>query len=338
MQSPNDKLEFMQSRDLGQVFNSTFRFIRQNRRILFRTITTLAMPFSLTAIGFYLFGMYLIFKAEEDLKFILFGYLNIGIGALIFFIGSLFFTSSIFEYINLYRDAEDYTKIRVKDVWASVRKNFWKWVANILVWGALSGVFFSAAYVIMIIFVAIGAGLMAAMSNVAPLIIFMVLGYLAFFFVIAYVQSIGVPIFFISSYEKKDVFPAIGKAFQLMHSKGNFWKGLWTTFVGNLVQYILTYALTVPVTIVLGVVAFNISQTYGTDFSGSESTIILIVVSVFTPLYYIALEYSMAIYLISQAFKTGDLNERHYGSNILARIQKMGTYSDLGPEHYTKSY
>lgn len=338
MPADNTKFEFMQSRDLGQVFNSTFRFIRQNRRILFRTITTLAMPFTLAAMGFYLFGFYLLFKMEESISYLLFGYMNIGIGALIFFIGSLFFTSSVFEFINLYRDSEDYTKIRVRDVWNNIRKNFWKWVANILVWGALSGVFFSAAYIVMLVFMGIGMGLTAALGSAGPLIIFIILGYLAFFFVLAYIQSIGIPIFFIASYEKKDVFQAMGKAFQLMHAKGNFWKGLWTTFVGNLVQYIITYALTVPVTIVLAVVAFNITQTYGTDFSGEESMILLIVVSIFTPLYYIAMEYSLAIYLISQAFKTGDLNERHYGTNILARIQKMGTYSDLGPEHYTKSY
>lgn len=337
MQSSADKLEFMQSRDLGQIFNSTFRFIRQNRKVLFRTITTLAMPFSLTAIGLYLFGFYLIFKADEDVTYILFGYLNIGLGALIFFIGSLFFTSSIFEFINLYRDAEDHTKIRVKDVWNNIRKNFWKWVANILVWGILSGVFLSVGYLVMLVFAGIGMGMMAAINSVAPLIIFMTLGYLAFFIVIAYIQSIGIPIFFISSYENRDVFQAMGKAFQLMHSKGNFWKGLWTTFVGNMVQYILTYALTVPITIVLGVVSFNIAETYGSNID-NESTVILVMISVFTPLYYMALEYSMAIYLISQAFKTGDLNERYYGSNILARIQKMGTYSDLGPEHYTKSY
>ncbi len=319
-----DKISFNEYRDLGQIFNATFAFIRQNFAILFKAISIISMPFNICGIGMMAFSLYNIVQNIDNLGVgILVSWLIILFGLLCFFIGSVLLISTVFEYINLYRDAEDFRSIQVSEIWTKVRKNFWNWAAKVILWGVLSGTLTSGAYIIMMLIMLPGIGLSAALNSEIIMILTMILAYLVFYIVVAYIQSIGIPIFFISSYEKKDVFPAIGKAFQLVHSKGNFWKSIVVTFTGNLVQYILSYSITIPITIIGAIIGFNFIEQYdGSSFS--ENNMVLITAAILGPLYYIVLIYSGIIYLISQAFKTGDLNERTFGTNILARIQQMG--------------
>lgn len=331
-----EKIHFNQYRDIGQIFNSTFSFIRQNFSVLFKTITLVSLPIIILAASIIILGIYTIFKNLESVSAILFSVFYFIIAGLILIAGLVLFIGSIFEFLVLYKEADDYTKITTRDIWKRVRKNFWSWLGKIIIWsvisGTLSSVFSSIFFLLMIPGVALGI----AINNPIVMVLSTILSYAVIFICSAYVQSIGIPIFYLSSYDKKELFPAIGKAFQLMHSKGNFWKGIFATLIGNAVQYILTYSFMVPVSILLGVLAFNY---YGTDIEQISSTNnFYIFFTIIFALYYIAILYSTVIYFISQSFKTGDLNERTFGTNILERIKQMGTKRDLDEEFHKASY
>lgn len=336
-QSP--KLNFNQYRDIGQIFNSTFTFIKQNFGILFKLITTISIPPILLAAGLIIYGIYtFIENIDADNLSFFYSFIYFSIATLIVILGGVLFIACIFEFIAIYKESDDYTKITTAQVWSQIRKNFWNWVGKIILWTLISATL--SSFISMIVFMIFGAAMVISIFSQSMILYFIfIIGAYAFSFITsAYVQSIGIPIFFITAHDKKEIIPAIGKAFQLMHAKGNFWKGIFVTLLGNLVQYILTYSFMVPGTILFAVVAFNFKESGASFDEITESSSMLIVIAIFVTLYYIALLYSTVIYFVSQSFKTGDLNERAFGSNLLERINQIGTKRNLDVDFQKETY
>ncbi len=336
-QSP--KLNFNQYRDIGQIFNSTFTFIKQNFGILFKLITTISIPPILLAAALIIFGIYTMIENVNNLSLPFFySFLYFLFAGLILIIGGMLFIACIFEFIAIYKDSEDYTQITTGQVWKQIRKNFWAWVGKIILWTIISATLSSVISSILFMVIIPAMAISLVSESMVLYFIFIIAAYAISFVISAYVQSIGIPIFFITAHDKKEIIPAIGKAFQLMHAKGNFWKGIFSTLLGNLVQYILTYSFMVPGTILFAVVAFNFKESGASFDEITESSSMLIVIAIFAALYYIALLYSTVIYFVSQSFKTGDLNERAFGSNLLERISQIGTKRNLDIDFQKETY
>lgn len=336
---PSPKLHFNQYRDTGQIFNSTFTFIKQNFGVLFKLITTISIPPILLAGALIIFGIYtLVENVKTSSLSFLYSFIYFAFAGLILVIGAILFIACIFEFIAIYKDSDDYTKISTGQVWKQIRKNFMAWVGKIILWSIISATLSSVISSILFVLVIPATFLSVFSQSMVLYFIFIIAFYALTFLISAYVQSIGIPIFYLTAHDKKDLIPSIGKAFQLMHSKGNFWKGIFATLLGNLVQYILTYSFMVPGSILFAVVAFNYKESGASFDEITESSSILIVITVFAVLYYIALLYSTVIYFVSQSFKTGDLNERAFGTNLLARINEIGTKRNLDVDFQKETY
>lgn len=336
--NPSNKINFTELRDIGQIYNSTFSFVRQNKGLIFKSITAIVMPFILLGAIFIMYSGFMLIKSFDEMEFMTIAsyWLLIMVGVLFVGIGGINFLATNFELIEIYKESDDYTKINLSDVWKRVKANFWTWLGRIIVWGIFSSTLSSIAYILALIFFLPASFVTTLGGSFVIGIILMIIGYIVMIILMAYVQSIGVSIFYISSSQNKDIIQAIGKAFQLMHTKGNFWKGIFATLTGNAVQYILTYTIMFPFSIILLLIGANFTE-YFDGASIQENKIVLIAFAVFLPLYYITILYSSCIYLIAQAFKTDDLNERTFGANILKRIQQMGkkeSTNHSNPESY----
>ena len=101
------EISFRVSRDLGQIYNTAFRFIRQNRMILFKSITFYIMPFILLA-------AMLLFTAAGNIITTVYGgvsgnWLQIGLsvlqgllGLVIGYLAYATYITLVYEYMKLY--------------------------------------------------------------------------------------------------------------------------------------------------------------------------------------------------------------------------------------------
>jgi len=340
--TPTEKINFRVARDVGQVYNTTFRFIRQNKAILLKSITYYIMPFILVA-AFLIFNgigdlVGLAVAGSMDGNWLVFG-LSImqGIfGLIIGYLAYATYITMIYEYMKLYHETEDPDIITHQMVWKATRKRFFIGFANVLVWGILVSALTGAIFVIFYIFIFIGALLSMAFNSPIFLVIFYGCLYLTEYFLLFYIQVATFPMIFISSMERVDIFTAFGRSFSMVSKKRNFWNAMGAAFVGMLILLILRYnVLGVPIGIITAIISTNTAD-ISTLAPGTIwfNLIFKVIAPLFTLLYF----YCFIIYFIGEAFETLSLDERVNAKGLLAKIDKLGTNKDSGPEFYEAVY
>lgn len=340
--TPVEKIDFRVSRDVGQVYNTAFRFMRQNKRVLFQSVTYYIMPFILVA-GFLIFSGIsdFIFIAAKgiDGNWVAFGLSVLqGIaGAVICYVAYTAYITLIYEFMRLYQEAENPSIITHKDVWRATRKRFWMGLVNVLVWGVLVSILSGVAGFIFYIFFFLGALLTLVFSSPIIIGVFYIIMYLVYIGVMFYLQSLSFPMVFISAIDRVDIFSAFGRTFSMVNKKGSILNALGSSFLGAAILRILhTNMVTLPIGIVAGVLAYNgvnIEQAFTT-----ENIWFIILFKVVAPICTVLYFYTLSIYFITQAFETLNLDERYQGRGLLARIAKLGTRKDIGPEYYDITY
>lgn len=334
------KFEFRKERDPGQVMTVTFQFIRVYYKPILLSILYFAMPFLL--IGLIILGsayMDMILNFNPSTGKMGTGVENsvvsmglILLGLLILFIGTIFLVSSVNEIIKY--AVQNPGKIpAIGEVWKMTRKKFLVTLANFLVWNFVSGIFFTAAYVVLILLVVVAAALMTASPFFG--ILAFIIAFILFMFMMVYFYACTYPMFFIATFEDKNVIDAFGRSISLFHAKKkNFWGGIWVSVLGTVVVYLAYNMISTPLLVVLGIIDYNDGKFDFFDPDSNFRGILAVVYGVVL----VVMPFSTIVPFIASAFKYFDMAERADGAGLRVRIAKIGDNTDFDALSYEQSY
>ena len=211
------KFNFRVERSFSESISATFDFFRYNFKMIMKVIFRIPGPLvifgALMLLPYYMETFdNLHNNAVSYNKLSLF---LMGVGFLIFFLGSTLAFLAFNEYVNLYQKAEDPQTITVKEVYENVKVHFWTFIG---------------AYLLVMLIVVAGF-----FALVIPGIYFMT----ALMFT-----------FPVISIENKNVSDAISRSFHII--KGNWWATFGLFFVLTLLTTFITYIIVFPLSFLAG--------------------------------------------------------------------------------------
>lgn len=337
----HEKINFRMSRDVGQVYNTAFKYMRQNQGVLFKSITYYAMPFILAG-GFVFFnGMsdfITVLSNGVEGNWIVFGlaFLQFFFGVILIWVAYTMYITSIFGHMKLYHESEDPRTITHQHVWKAVRQHFFMTLLNVLLRVFIILILFFA---VLFIYSILNFIFTIASITLGPTIlgVVMVLVFFIFLFGCFYVQMITAPMLFMTVFNKVDIFTSFARCFSIINRSYNFWNALGAFFLVFIILTVLHANLvSLPIGIIVGFFQFNGIDAEGLFEPGGFwfSVLFRVVFPLFTLLYF----YTLSIYFITQAFEIMSLDERVNGKGLAEKINKLGTTKDVGPEYYDMMY
>ncbi len=311
-------IEFHLTRDFSKKINTTFEFLRQNFKPLFKAILFLAGPPILIAsllIGTFLTEFIGLSQGAalnpQNAEYITtyFTSVTFWLQLILMFVflivSSVVAVATVNSYIILYGEKKT-SNIEVSEVWDRVRATFWMYLGNMILFMILG----ILAYILLIIPIV----LLAAIS---PFLIF--LGFIFIFGAIIYLFFSVSLTFFIRDYEKIGFFESIGRSFRLV--QGKWWSTFGLITVLYLIMVTVSYLFMIPMYVsTLISTLHNISGNQFTEpSSGSQ---IFTIVSF--ALYYLAQMFLSSLPNIGIAFQYFNLVELKEAKGLLSQLETIG--------------
>lgn len=233
-------ITLQRSRNFSNKVNATFEFIKQNFGSLIKSLLVIAGPSVLIATALIgsmmgnIFSSALGGQSDPSILVNQFTSPSFWLEVVLFFVfvmvSTIMTLAVINNYIVLY-DEKKTNQIEVAEVWERVRGTFWSYLGAILV----LTIGFILLYIIMILIV---AG-MAAMSSVLSFI-----GVLAAIAMVGYVLIAASLTLFIITWEKKTVFEALPRSFELIY--GKWWRTFGYIFIVYMIVTIISWVISSP--------------------------------------------------------------------------------------------
>ncbi len=306
------KINFRQSRDLGDIISVTFSFLTTNIKPLLRAILFISGPFILLGgIGFGLYYSFIMSSAMgvggPDLFMVQSMGLQFGLMYLILIAGSLVFFLTIYEFIYLYINDMDTS---VGEVWKGVKKRFFLALKVILgsvfLMGLTSAVIGGLLFQLFSTGGSLGffLGFISVVLSVTP------------FFYIAVTLSL---LMSVCLYEQKGFFAGLKRSFSLI--SGKWWRTFGLIFVFSLIYSGISFVFAIPMYAAIGIGAFS-------QINGNEvSSIIKIATAVSSALFMVGSYFVSSILLIGINFHYFSLAEEKDATGLLERIDSFGSIS-----------
>lgn len=313
------KIIFRESRDLGEILNTTFSFIKQNFGKLLKSVLFISGPAIL--LGASLFGVAQsnVFKIPQSggsanpvsmFAETMFAYIFI-------FLGSFLVSLVVYEYIRIYIEREETGNITVSDVWKAVKEDFWK------LFGTIFGISVLTIAIITIL-IGIGAALVYSMdSRGTGIAAAVILGIFAFLFLIYIGISLSL-IYCVKIYENQGFFSTVSRCFSLV--RGNWWRTFLVIFVLTLIQNMLSFIFVIPSYAAIFITAFNSAKSGAPDLS-DLSLVFAVSMSLILLGYFIL----STILLIGINLHYFSLVEKKEASGLLEKISHLDFSSQ--PKH-----
>jgi hypothetical protein len=257
----SQKIEFHKVRGIAEIINTTFEFIKQNFKGLFKSVALISGPFILACAILYGYLMYAMVNVTTQYggqrlsnPFASLGseLLLVGLGVLIAF---FLFYAVVYEYINIYVN-QDLGTIQISDVLKAIRKDFWLMIRTML---GLILIFFITMLIFglgAIVAVAVG-GAISLLTGPVVIFIFIIASYgFLFYLLIPYAL-----IFNIRIYERRRFFNAVSQCHTLI--AGNRLKTMGVIFLSLLLQVMISFVLSIPNYIIQYI---NVQSSYQLDF------------------------------------------------------------------------
>lgn len=242
----DNKLQLEKNRDFGELFNDTFLFIKYNFKNLLMGMIYFVIPFALLqgiTLGMVQYQTLSSLSLEQPTNpFMGAGGSAVLITYLFMLITYSFSMAFVFQYIKLYKSAED-NNIELKQVWKSMPGLVPKIFLAFIVIALLSGLGF-------ILLVIPGIYLMICFSLVIPIIIFQG-------------DSLG---------------EAISSCFSLI--KNNWWQTFGFLLILGLIAGVLQFVFQLPTTIYQVITAFHMGQNEPSSVNQSLSILFSIIQSI----------------------------------------------------------
>jgi|GEM_PF-6719236 len=337
MNLAEEKIVFHQTRDIGEVLSTTFRVIRENPKTLLMGTLYFTLPFFVAGSLAMISAFDETLLASEDpggmsasaalvsVLLLLAGFMLSGLGMVM----QITFVNETVKYLAV---NPGLPRPGVREIWRTVKTQFWKNILNALVWlilVSMASVMLNVLVLIFIPAIMIGGESVAAGAIAAIIFIFVLM------LAMSYLYSISVPIFFISVYEDINIFNAIGRALSLIHSgKDNFWGAIFVNLIALLITFILSFNFMVPLGIIFGVIAYN----SGNPEAFLEDEGLVLFAKIGTAAYSLFRAFVLIIPFIAVAIKYFDWVERVDGKGLSDRIRSIGHNRDFDPGMYEETY
>ncbi len=297
-----NKIEFQRYRDLGQILNSTFEFIRQNFLPLLKSLVFIVGPFLLLTgilLGFYQKSVFSFFQLTSfsQMGLILF------LMAISIFLTTQMMLASVYSFILIYLSKDEFTPITIEEVWDSVKQYFFKILGL-----TLTLIFLMVAAVLFfVLFIGLTSG-----STPNPFLVFL----LFLLFIIPFI-FIGVKlslVYIIALYEKSGIWESIRRSFYLIKNK--WWLTFGVIFVVGIIQGVMGVIFQIPQYIVIYATMFNSLD--GSGVSGVTEIIIMLTTVISAFQYLLA-----AITIIALAFLYFSLAEQKEAKGLIEKIESI---------------
>ncbi|MDT3696869.1 MAG: hypothetical protein ROY99_10805 [Ignavibacterium sp.] len=296
------KIEFKRYRDLGQILNSTFEFIRQNFLSLLKSLVFLVGPFLLITgilLGFYQKSVFTIFQITSISQ--------MGIVILLMIISILFtmqmMLTTVYSYILIYLSKPEFTPISIEEVWEGVKQNFFKILA-------LTALIFFLTLIYLLLFSLIIAAVSSGTSSIG---LVMLLFLILFIFLIFLMVKVCLA-YMIMLYERTGIWISIQRSFYLVKNK--WWFSFGVIFVLVIIQSLMGFIFQIPQYIVMFATMFNSID--GSGVSG-VTEILIMLTSVFATFQYLL----TTILIIAFAFLYFSLVEQKEAKGLIEKIESI---------------
>lgn len=305
----SDYIEPRLRRDFGGIITAFFNFMKANIRGLINVFI------SYNGIFFILFLISVYFLVTGFVEFLIIenipgessdvASLTIGfsIMLLVFLIGlaSIFNFAISSSYMSLYEEKKQ-SNLPKKMVWLKAKRAFW-------------GILLVAVFAVFLYFVYAIAQIVLAFIPLLGTIATLLIG-------LGVNAWIGLTIFSYVHNEDKNVFDAIGEAWQLLFS--GFWKTIGVNFVLGFLVQICLFALTLGPAIIAGVITYHAVDNVNdfTDSTLSHISIILIIT-----LFCIMMMFLQMISQIINSFLYFNLHEFKHNVYLRQRVIQIGSQS-----------
>lgn len=302
-----EKINFRVTRDFGETFNVSVKFLRQNFKLLFQSLLFIAGPFILIssiAGAFYQSSAINAFSwVNQGSPFAQFG-LSYFLFILAAIIANLALLGTVYAFMLEYME-KGYGNFNLNDVAKRLITN----IGNIL------SVFFTLTFLIAI-FIGALVGIMIAIGSSSPILV----GILAILILIAmlilfppFMWQLSV-VYIVKMTENDNVFDAFGRTRSVM--KNNFW---WTWVImlcAGMAVWIIAIVFSLPQAAMQIFLMFT-----KTANAGSETSVVFIIVATVCT-FCTTFVYSI-LYVIS-AFHYFSLAEQKDGTGLMERINEIG--------------
>jgi hypothetical protein len=288
LNSNYQKINLREKRGFGDIINTTFTFLKQNFKPLFKGVLFIGGPAILigTIIGGSAFqGVMDIGKypGPDPVGDFLWQF---GLGYLFIIVGLVFFYAATINYLKLYlnRDTED-DEITVAQLWEATK-------IKIL---PLLGLIFLLIILVtvgMFLFVVPGIYLLFALSFSGVVLVI----------------------------EDKGVFDSISRSFQVI--SGHWWSTFGLMFVVSLITTVVSYAFMIPMYIIIWI--FGVNSPYDPEANiESMTSIYEIVMLIYMPLYYFIATMLTAITITALVLKYFSIVEEKESVGTMQEIENL---------------
>ncbi|MDH4058192.1 MAG: hypothetical protein OEU76_05480 [Cyclobacteriaceae bacterium] len=315
-------IEFQQTRDFSKKINTTFEFLKQNFKPLFKSILFIAGPpmliGSVLAGGLYSDYFGFIGKMGQNQgnpDFITDSlgspllWLEIAMALLFMFASGVMIISVVYNYMLEYQ-AKRSNEIEVNDIWNRVRDTLPMYIGTVL----LYWVMFIAAYLLVVLII-VGA------ATVSPFLAFLV-GVAVFIGLVYCIITLSL-LFFIRAYEKIDFFESVTRSFFLIRDK--WWSTFGLLFILGLVQSTIASLFLIP-----WYINFFVSMMHNIEGNPFQESSVFseLINNIFMTLYFIVSFLLYSLPLTALAFQYLNLVELKEAKGLLSKIENIGQPDD----------
>jgi len=318
------QIEFHKQRDFGNKLNATIEFIKQNFKILAKSLLYIAGPF--VVIGSLLFvqvysGFLRSIANESQLSHIeenLTSMVSFGVAGLLFLmVGSTFVIAVVNDFMILYEEKRG-DKFDVSEIWNRVKSSFLPTLGTVILYALV----LLTAYIIVIIPVVILGQVSSAL---------MVLSVFVVLCLFIYIIIALTPIFIVRAYERISFGAALSRCFYLV--KGKWWSTFGLVVVTSIIHNVVSSIFFIP-----WYINFILTTLHSTQ-SGTfeEPSLLSEILSNGSLLLYFIFSYLLyCIPLIAINFQYFNLVEKKEAKGLMSKIDAFDNEEkkDNDQEHY----
>lgn len=282
-------VQLQKYRDLGQLITSSFQFLKQNWKPLFRAIGVICLPIGMVA-GF------LMGRSATDLENVTgtvsptgFSYSGTMANDLPMFIGyfllvlvMVMLMAIVYEYMRMYH-AGEHAGVTTADLWKRTIAQFGPYLAMTFFY-----------YVLVLI-----GSLLCVLPGIYAMVAFSL-------------------IYMVHAIERKGAFASFNRSLHLI--KERWWETFGLMLVVGMIQMTLIYALMIPVMIISFVIGLN-SNDMGVEGAEAMQGTMMVIMAITMTLYIVAILLIYPLMAVALGLKYFSIVEEKEGVGIRQRIQ-----------------
>ncbi len=291
------KIELRKTRDFSAKINITFEFIRQNFKLLAKSIMYISGPFILVGglfMGIYQQKTLALGKAATGIFGNFAGEVLFWVGIAMIFLVFAYITSLIVvnEFVRLYEIKEDPSTIEVAEIWEGVKENFFKMF---------------------------GAGMVIVLVTAVGFVFLIIPG-----IYLGVTLSLMAPILII---EKRGIGEAFSRSFSLITEK--WWSTFGLLLVTSLIVSFMGFVFQLPQTVFTFLIAFHKTSDSLAEPALWEQVGIMVSSVIAT----IGSNLLQSIVLIALIFQFYNLVERKEARGLMNKLDSFGKADVNTPRH-----